>query len=129
MYENGGSCETIRKISQTFHQNDGQKFGEREGCSNANQIHQFNACFYPKEFSKENTHHHPHTKAPMEANSSARRRSKPLNVNRHLPVHFPAEQASVNEHSSVTPHLQRPAVHVSVLPMHWSSEVHNLVGS
>ena len=44
-------------------------------------------------------------------------------VHNLLPAHFPAEQASVNEHSSDVPHLQSPEVHVSALPVHWSSEV------
>ena len=43
-------------------------------------------------------------------------------INR-LPTQLPSIQNSVDEHSSFTPHLHCPAVHVSTaFPLHFSSE-------
>ena len=40
----------------------------------------------------------------------------------HIPLHIPALQPSVSEHSSLSPHLHFPIKQVSVRPEHFSDD-------
>ena len=50
---------------------------------------------------------------------------KYMEIDNWLPMHFPLEHVSGDEHSSFKPHLHFPAVHVSASPAQSSLVIHS----